>query len=233
MFNSGVAKLFSLALVLGTPNLAGANPVAPRSLVDQKNVTLPPLTYAYNALEPAISAKIMELHHSKHHQALVTGLNNALASYSAAVQAGDLPKQIEIQGLIKFNGGGHINHSLYWKNLQPVNLGGGKMKPGVFADAVQAQFGGLDGLKTKMNAVGNTFQGSGWLWLAREKSGKALSIVTTANQDPLVGPLIPIIGIDMWEHSWYLQHYNVRATYLTDIWNVINFDEAETRYKAI
>ncbi|KAH9818912.1 Manganese/iron superoxide dismutase [Melampsora americana] len=233
MFNSGIAKLFSLALLLRALNLTGATPVAPRSLVGQQNVTLPPLTYAYNALEPVISTQIMTLHHSRHHQAFVTGLNNALASYSAAVQSGDLPKQIEIQGLIKFNGGGHINHSLYWKNLQPVNLGGGKMKPGVFADAVQAQFGGLNGLKTKMNSVGSTFQGSGWLWLAREKNGKKLSIVTTVNQDPLVGPLIPIIGIDMWEHSWYLQHFNVRATYLTDIWKVINFDEAERRFKAM
>lgn len=193
---------------------------------------LPKLQYSYDALEPAISAHIMELHHSKHHASLVTGLNNALAAYSVASQSGDLAKQIEIQSLIKFNGGGHINHSLYWKNLQPVSLGGGKMKAGVLAAAVQAQYGGLDNLKTKMNAAGSTFQGSGWLWLACDKSSKKLSIVMTSNQDPLVGSLTPIIAIDMWEHSWYLQHYNVRANYLINIWNVINFDEADARYQA-
>ncbi|KAH9818913.1 Mn superoxide dismutase [Melampsora americana] len=217
------------SLLLLAPEQATALPYGNSG---SKNVTLPLLSYSFDALEPAISARIMELHYTRHHAALVTGLNNAMAAYSVASQSGDLTRQIEIQSLIKFNGGGHINHSLYWKNLQPVKLGGGQLRPGALATAVQAQYGGLDNLKTKMNAAGSMFQGSGWLWLACDKTSKKLSIVTTNNQDPLVGSLTPLIAIDMWEHSWYLQHLNVRANYLLNIWKVINFDEAELRFKA-
>ncbi|KAI9622227.1 hypothetical protein H4Q26_015263 [Puccinia striiformis f. sp. tritici PST-130] len=153
-------------------------------------------------LRSAISKEIMELHHSKHHAAYVNGLNAAEEAIGNALKAGDIKKQIELQAAIKFNGGGHLNHSLFWKNLQPEKSGGGKMVDGSFSKAVQQDFGGLEH------------------W----------SSVNTGNQDPLT-PQIPILGIDMWEHAFYLQHQNRKADYLTNIWKVMNFAEAEKRFK--
>ncbi|KAI0916100.1 hypothetical protein AcW1_010040 [Taiwanofungus camphoratus] len=188
--------------------------------------TLPELDYAYDALEPHISGQIMKLHHTKHHQTYVTGLNAAEESYAKAPS----PKErILLQPALKFNGGGHINHSLFWKNLAPQSQGGGQLAAGPFKDAVDADFGGVDGLKKKLNAATAAIQGSGWGWLGYNPTTKKLEVVTTANQDPLLSH-IPIIGIDIWEHSYYLQYQNVKADYLQAIWSVINFKEAERRY---
>ncbi|KAI8444238.1 Fe-Mn family superoxide dismutase, variant [Phakopsora pachyrhizi] len=193
--------------------------------------TLPELPYSYDALEPAISKKIMELHHSKHHAAYVNGLNAAEEAYANALQAQDVKKQIELQGALKFNGGGHLNHSLFWKNLQPEKSGGGQLKDGRFSQAVSQEFGGLEQLKSSLNAAAMSIQGSGWAWLGLDTKSKRLIITTTGNQDPLT-PQVPIIGIDMWEHAFYLQHENRKGDYLTNIWKVINFDEAEKRYQS-
>ncbi|KAI7951084.1 hypothetical protein MJO29_009758 [Puccinia striiformis f. sp. tritici] len=194
------------------------------------NHTLPDLPYSYDDLEPAISKEIMELHHSKHHAAYVNGLNAAEEAIGNALKAGDIKKQIELQAAIKFNGGGHLNHSLFWKNLQPEKSGGGKMVDGSFSKAVQQDFGGLEQLKSSMNASAMSIQGSGWAWLGYDSKLKKLVIVNTGNQDPLT-PQIPILGIDMWEHAFYLQHQNRKADYLTNIWKVMNFAEAEKRFK--
>ncbi|KZT02799.1 manganese superoxide dismutase [Laetiporus sulphureus 93-53] len=188
--------------------------------------TLPELPYAYDALEPHISGQIMKLHHQKHHQAYVNGLNAAEESY---LKAPNPKERIRLQPALKFNGGGHINHSLFWKNLAPGSQGGGQLSAGPFKDAIQADFGGLDALKQKLNAATAAIQGSGWGWLGYNPDTKKLEVVTTANQDPLLSH-IPIIGIDIWEHAFYLQYYNVKADYLKAIWNVINFKEAEARY---
>ncbi|KAI0293663.1 manganese superoxide dismutase [Multifurca ochricompacta] len=166
--------------------------------------TLPDLPYSYDALEPHISAEIMELHHSKHHQAYVNGLNAAEESYVKAPSTRD---RIALQAALKFNGGGHINHSLFWKNLAPVKEGGGKLKDGKFKAALERTLG------------------SGWGWLGYNSKTKKLEIVTTSNQDPLLTHE-PIIGVDIWEHAFYLQ-------YLTSIWNVINFEEAEARFTEV
>jgi len=194
--------------------------------------TLPPLPYAYDALEPYISKEIMTLHHTKHHQTYVTALNAAEAQYAKASS----PKErIALQSALKFNGGGHINHSLFWKNLAPSPEKGGKggvLPEGTaFAKAVKEEFGSLDELKKKFNTATLGIQGSGWGWLGVNPVTKKLEISTTPNQDPLLNTL-PIIGVDIWEHAFYLQYKNVKVDYLTAIWNVINFDEAAARYEA-
>jgi len=192
--------------------------------------TLPDLPYSYDALEPYISEKIMVLHHTKHHQTYVNALNAAEAAYAAASS----PKErIALQAALKFNGGGHINHSLFWKNMAPsaaANKGnGGVLKPGPLKDAIEKTFGSLDNLKKQFNTTTAGIQGSGWGWLGLNPKNNQLEVVTTANQDPLLTH-VPIIGVDIWEHAFYLQYLNVKADYLEAIWNVINFEEAEKRF---
>jgi len=195
-----------------------------------EKATLPPLPYPYNALEPYISEEIMTLHHTKHHQTYVNALNAANESYAKASTA---KERIALQSALKFNGGGHINHSLFWKNLAPAGAKGGKggvLEPSSsLGKAIQEQFGGLENFKKAFNTATLAIQGSGWGWLGLNPQSKKLEIATTANQDPLL-TLFPIIGVDIWEHAFYLQYKNVKPDYLNAIWNVINFEEAETRY---
>lgn len=170
---------------------------------------LPTLAFAYDALEPHISAQIMELHHGKHHQAYVTNLNKALASHATAVAAHDIAGQIALQQTIKFNGGGHINHSLFWKNLAPA--GSDDARPDAATElvaAIEKTWESLDGFKRAFSAALLGIQGSGWGWLVREGAPGGvggLRIVTTKDQDPVVGGDVPVFGVDMWEHAYYLQ----------------------------
>ncbi|KAJ8586851.1 manganese and iron superoxide dismutase [Rhizopogon salebrosus TDB-379] len=191
--------------------------------------TLPDLPYAYNALEPYISEEIMKLHHTKHHQTYVNGLNAAEQSYAKAPSVRD---QIALQSALKFNGGGHVNHSLFWKNLSPANADGGKLTDGPLKKAIERDFGSVEKFKKSFNAATAAVQGSGWGWLGYDSTTKTLDIVTTANQDPLLSHT-PIIGVDIWEHAFYLQYQNVKADYLEAIWNVINFKEAEQRFNEV
>ncbi|KAK3308350.1 Manganese/iron superoxide dismutase [Chaetomium strumarium] len=194
--------------------------------------TLPALPYAYDALEPHISAQIMELHHSKHHQAYVTNLNKALESHAAALAANDVAAQIALQQAIKFNGGGHINHSLFWKNLAPT--GSEETRPDAAKElvaAIEKTWGSFDSFKKAFSATLLSLQGSGWGWLVKEAgNGGGLRIVTTKDQDPVVGGDVPIFGVDMWEHAYYLQYLNGKAAYVENIWNVINWETAEARF---
>jgi len=189
--------------------------------------TLPDLPYAYDALEPHISKQIMTLHHDKHHKTYVDGLNAAEASYA---KTDDIKEQIKLQTALKFNGGGHINHSLFWKNLTPAGTPGAKLAPGPLKEAIERDFGSLEALQKEMNAKTAAIQGSGWGWLGYNPGNKKLEIVTTANQDPLLTH-VPIIGIDIWEHAFYLDYQNVKPDYLKAIWNVINFEEANRRFQ--
>lgn len=188
--------------------------------------TLPNLPYPYNALEPYISEEIMTLHHQKHHKTYVDGLNNAEAAYAKATSTKD---QIALQAALKFNGGGHINHSLFWTNLAPTSEGGGKLEGGALKSAIERDFGSLDAFKKEFNTRTAAIQGSGWGWLGYNSKTKKLEIITTANQDPLISHT-PIIGVDIWEHAFYLQYKNVKPDYLNAIWNIINFKEAEKRF---
>ncbi|KAG9002990.1 hypothetical protein FRB93_011277 [Tulasnella sp. JGI-2019a] len=189
--------------------------------------TLPELPYGYDALEPYICKEIMELHHKKHHQTYVNGLNDAEQKYANA----SLEQKLTLQSALKFNGGGHINHSLFWKNLAPSSENGGKLAEGNLKDAIIRDFGSVEKFKEAMNTKTAAIQGSGWGWLGFNPVCKKLQIVTTPNQDPLLTH-VPIIGIDIWEHAFYIQYKNVKPDYLKAIWNVINFEEAEKRFAA-
>jgi len=192
--------------------------------------TLPDLSYDYGALEPAVSGKIMELHHSKHHQTYVNSYNDAADKYAAAEASDDIATKIALQPLINFHGGGHVNHSLFWENLAPKNAGGGEPPSGELAKAIDTQFGGLEELKKKFNVALAGIQGSGWAWLVKDTQTGNIAIKTYANQDPVVGQFKPLLGVDAWEHAYYLQYQNRKAEYFTAIWDVVNWKAAEKRF---
>ncbi|KAF2751735.1 manganese and iron superoxide dismutase [Sporormia fimetaria CBS 119925] len=196
---------------------------------------LPPLPYGYNALEPHISTQIMELHHSGHHQAYVNNLNAALKNHAAAVQSNDIRTQISLQQAIKFNAGGHINHSLFWRNLAPPGSSESKSSsaPNLIKQ-INATWGDEEKFRDAFKTALLGIQGSGWGWLVKTGTGadkNRLSIITTKDQDPVVGKgEVPIFGVDMWEHAYYLQYKNGKAAYVENIWNVINWKVAEKRF---
>lgn len=194
---------------------------------------LPDLSYDFGALEPVISAQIMELHYTKHHKAYVDNLNNALDKYKEAESKEDVAAMIALQQAIRFNGGGHVNHSIFWTNLAPTSQGGGGAPSGELAKALTEQFGSVALFVEKMNGQTLAIQGSGWGWLGYHKESKKLIVTTCANQDPLsTQGLVPLLGLDVWEHAYYLQYKNVRAEYLKQIWNIVNWKNVETRYLA-
>lgn len=185
--------------------------IASRTMSTTK-FTLPDLTYDYAELEPFISAEIMQLHHSKHHQTYVTNLNAMTEKLEEAVHRRDVSQIVTLQQGIKFNGGGHLNHSIFWNNLASPKKGGGELSDGELFNMINAQYGSLDNLQTTMSAATVAVQGSGWGWLGYDKTNKKLQVATTANQDPLQATtgLVPILGIDVWEHAYYLQvRYNI------------------------
>ncbi|KFA69189.1 hypothetical protein S40285_00063 [Stachybotrys chlorohalonatus IBT 40285] len=203
--------------------------VASQNIMSVSTYSLPALPYAYDALEPSISAQIMELHHSKHHQAYVTNLNNALSSYATAVQTSDIAGQIALQAAIKFNGGGHINHSLFWQNLAPANSTDANLDGAATLLAeINSTWGSYDAFKSAFTKTLLGIQGSGWGWLVKDTHG--LRIISTKDQDPVVGGEVPIFGVDMWEHAYYLQYLNGKAAYVENIWKVINWKTAEERF---
>lgn len=196
--------------------------------------SLPELPYAIDALEPTISGEIMDLHYNKHHNAYVQNLNKALESYEAAEKEGDVAKMISLQSAIKFNGGGYVNHSIFWTNLAPTSEGGGEAPTGALADAINSEFGSVDSFIDKFNSIVAPLQGSGWGWLGYNPANGRVQIATTSNQDPLstLG-FVPLLGIDVWEHAYYLQYKNVRPEYLKQIWNVVNWRNVAERFEAV
>ncbi len=197
--------------------------------LDTTSYQLPELPYDFNALEPVISAEIMELHYSKHHKAYVTNLNAALEKYHLAETKNDVAQMIALQAAIKFNGGGHINHSIFWTILAPLSKAGHGPK-GDLAKMIDRDFGSFEQFKEKLSTACIGIQGSGWGWLGFNKGLKRLEIATCANQDPLSSQgLIPLLGIDVWEHAYYLQYKNVRADYVKEIWKIFNWQGIEDR----
>ncbi|PHH65621.1 hypothetical protein CDD82_1656 [Ophiocordyceps australis] len=195
--------------------------------------SLPNLPYAYNALEPAISAQIMQLHHSKHHAAYVSNLNAALKAQAAAVAANDIAQQIALQPAIRFNGGGHINHSLFWHGLAPAGSAATNAQdaaPSLTA-AVVSTWGSLAAFRAEFAKALLGLQGSGWGWLVKDEQTAVLRIVTTKDQDVVAGGQVPVVGIDMWEHAYYLQYLNGKSAYVENMWNVINWQTAESRFQ--
>lgn len=202
--------------------------------------TLSPLPYAFAALEPHIDAMTMEIHHDRHHQAYVNNLNAALKEHAnlQSRSVDDLIADLSsvpdaIRMAVRNNGGGHANHALFWDILTP---GGATAPNGQMAGEIDKAFGGLDALKSAMNDAGVKRFGSGWSWLIAAEDG-SLTVASTANQDsPLMGKTVagcegtPILGIDVWEHAYYLKYQNKRPDYLAAIWNVINWDKVAERY---
>ena len=202
--------------------------------------TLPALGYALDALEPHIDAKTMEIHHGKHHNAYVTNLNAAIAgkadleAKSAEELIADLSAVPEdIRGAVRNNGGGHINHSFFWKAIAP---GGAKAPSGELAAAIDKAFGSFDAFKEAFAKAGATRFGSGWAWLVKNADG-TLSVGSTANQDtPLMGKAVagiegtPVLGLDVWEHAYYLHYQNRRPDYIAAFWNVVNWDVASANF---
>lgn len=194
---------------------------------------LPDLPYDFSALEPIISAEIMQLHYSKHHNAYVTNLNAALEKYKEAEMKNDIAAMIGLQQAIRFNGGGHVNHSIFWNNLAPMGKGGGESPSGDLLAAIQKDFGSLEQLIEKLSGQSVAIQGSGWGWLGYNAANDRLAVATCANQDPLsTQGLIPLLGIDVWEHAYYLQYKNVRADYVKNIWKIVNWKNVQERYLA-
>jgi Fe-Mn family superoxide dismutase len=210
-------------------------PLAALARDDKPNgFTLPPLPYPYDALEPSIDKMTMEIHHDKHHKAYVDNLNKALAGNTdlLAKSITDILKNIDsvpenIRQAVINNGGGHANHSMFWEIMCPTDKSG--EPSGELAEAVKSTFGGLDKLQEKINATGIARFGSGWSWLVL-KEGK-LEVVSSANQDsPLMKGQTPILGVDVWEHAYYLKYQNRRADYLTAWWKVVNWKDVGARF---
>ncbi|WP_339332169.1 superoxide dismutase [Aeromonas caviae] len=198
--------------------------------------TLPALPYAYDALEPHIDAKTMEIHHSRHHQTYVTNLNAALADLpelaalpleALLARIDSLPAQV--QGAVRNHGGGHANHSLFWQVMSPA---GGGEPGGELAAAIERDLGGLESFRQAFTQAALSRFGSGWAWLVVDGRGK-LQVVSSANQDsPLMEGLTPILGLDVWEHAYYLKYQNKRPDYIAAFYNVIDWDEVARRYVA-
>lgn len=192
---------------------------------------LPELPYGLGDLEPVISKEIMDLHYNKHHNTYIQNLNKLLEQYDEAIKNNDVPKQIALQSGIKFNGGGFVNHSIFWTNLAPKNQGGGNPPSGALADAIKKDFGSLEKLIEQLSAKSVAIQGSGWGWLGFNKEAQRLELAVCANQDPLAAAgLVPLLGIDVWEHAYYLQYKNVRADYVKNIWQIVNWKNVEERF---
>jgi Fe-Mn family superoxide dismutase len=194
--------------------------------------TLAPLPYSHDALEPHIDTTTMQIHHGKHHQAYVDNLNKAIAG--TPNESKSIEELVAVAGSIspavRNNGGGHWNHTFFWESLAP---GAGGSPTGALADAINEAFGSFEGLKEKMNNAGMTRFGSGWAWLIKGADGK-LAVTSTPNQDnPLMDVAevkgTPLLGVDVWEHAYYLKYQNRRAEYLNAFWNVVNWDKVASR----
>ncbi len=199
---------------------------------------LPSLPYDYAVLEPHIDALTMQVHHDKHHQAYVNNLNAALDKHPELYEKtleellhgiNGVPE--DIRTAVRNNGGGHHNHSLFWTIMAPAGKDGGGEPSGALADAIKKTFGGFAPFKEQLSTAGTTRFGSGWAWLA--VAGGKLEVFSTANQDsPLMDGKIPVLGLDVWEHAYYLKYQNRRPDYVAAWWNVVNWSEVAKRYEA-
>lgn len=209
---------------------------APDGATGSPPFRLPPLPYSYDALEPFIDARTMELHHTKHHAAYVDNLNKALSQHPELAARGlesllgDLTQVPEdIRQTVRNHGGGHWNHTFFWSLMTP---GGAKVPSGKLAQALKSEFGEIDTFKKQFEQAGTKHFGSGWVWLVVTRE-KKLAIMTTPNQDtPLAAGAKPVLGNDVWEHAYYLKYQNRRGEYLAAWWNVLNWDIAEKNFLA-
>ena len=200
--------------------------------------SLPKLGYSYNALEPHFDARTMEIHHSKHHQAYIDNANKALAGLPELAKSGaeNILKNLNtapesVRTALRNNVGGHVNHSFFWQVIGPRS-GSASGPSGALSQAIDKKFGSFENFKTEFGAAAATRFGSGWAWLVA-KSG-ALSVISTANQDsPLIEGATPLLGLDVWEHAYYLKYQNLRAQYVTAFWNVVNWQRVAANHAAV
>jgi len=222
------------AALLGLAGLPGKLAAAPEEKKSAALLTLPPLPYAYDALEPHIDVRTMEIHHGKHHAAYIANANKVLQQYPELLAGGEkeLLAHLDrapdaVRTALRNNLGGHVNHSFFWQILSPQVGGAPKTE---LAAALQQAFGGFDAFKTAFNEAAMKCFGSGWAWLV-VKEGK-LAVLATANQDsPLLTGLAPVLGLDVWEHAYYLKHQNRRADYVAAFWNVVNWEQAGANFR--
>ncbi|MFZ9744175.1 MAG: superoxide dismutase [Aquiluna sp.] len=194
------------------------------------NYKLPDLNYDYSALEPHISARIMELHHSKHHQAYVTGANTALEAMAEARESNNFASLPKLQKDLAFNLGGHVNHSIFWQNLSPT----GGEPTGDLAAAINEYFGSFEKFKNHFSAAAVGIQGSGWAYLAWDAMGNRLIIGQLYDQQGnLAMGNIPLLMLDMWEHAFYLDYQNVKADYVKAFWNIVNWEDVAKRFGSV
>lgn len=229
------AAAASVALAMNPATGGSFGLAAPVTSGTADAYSLPKLAYAYDALAPYIDAKTMEIHHSKHHQAYITNANKALADHPelAALSPEKLVQSLSevpeaIRMTLRNNAGGHVNHTLFWEIMAP---GKGGVPSGELLEAITGTFGSFDNMKTAFTQAAMTRFGSGWAWLV--KSEKGLAITSTANQDsPLMEGQTPLLGVDVWEHAYYLNYQNRRADYIQAWWNVVNWDAVIARFRA-
>jgi Fe-Mn family superoxide dismutase len=233
----GSMKVFGQAPAPATATVtsgAPANPTAPRAHV------LPQLTFAYDALEPHIDAKTMEIHYSKHHQSYVMNLNKALVEAPPGFKGmnpHDLVKFVEkfpmadpLKNAIRNNAGGHVNHTMFWEMIKP---GGAKEPKGELLKAIETKFSTFDAFKDQFSKAATGVFGSGWAWLTFDNKTGALAVESTPNQNsPITQLRTPLLGIDVWEHAYYLKYQNRRPEYITAFWNVVNWDDVASRHQA-
>ncbi|KAI9050145.1 hypothetical protein LZ554_006286 [Drepanopeziza brunnea f. sp. 'monogermtubi'] len=194
--------------------------------------TLPPLPYAYDALEPQISSQIMTLHHTKHHQTYINVLNATLASQATASTKNDIVTQIHLQNNLNFSAGGHINHTLFWENLTPSSSPNAQISAAPkLSAALAARWGSVEKFQEKFNATLLGLKGSGWGWLVQDVESGILEITTSKDQDIVPAGKKPLLGVDMWEHAYYLQYLNDKASYAKGIWQVVNWKKIEERFE--
>lgn len=227
---------FALQACASAETSADGKQTSPKSSTPETTgaIKLPPLPYAYEALEPHIDAKTMQFHHDKHHAAYVKNLNAALDKHPELKKKSveELLRKLDtvpedIRKVVRNNGGGHVNHSMFWEIMKPK---GGGEPTGEIASAINQNFGSFAAFKKQFNEAGASRFGSGWVWLVRNKNGK-LEVTSTANQDsPLSEGKYPILGNDVWEHAYYLNYQNRRPDYLEAWWNVVNWEEINKRF---
>jgi Fe-Mn family superoxide dismutase len=198
--------------------------------ISMAEYTLPDLAYDYSALEPSISGRIMELHHSKHHQTYVTGANTALAQLAEARETENLANVNKLEKDLAFNLGGHVNHSIFWTNMSP---NGGDKPTGDLASALDDAFGSFDAFQKHFTATAMGVQGSGWSVLAWDVIGQRISVFQLFDQQGNVPlGLVPLLMLDVWEHAYYLDYQNVRADYVKAFWNIVDWSNVQARFTA-
>lgn len=199
-------------------------------------LVLPKLNYNYEDLAPVLSKELVEIHHSKHHNAYINNYNNLLPQLETAVNSGDTEKLLSLGSALKFNGGSHINHSIYWTNLAPTKNGGGVIpnRDSALRLLIEKTWGSVEKFQDVFTTNTIGIQGSGWGWLVYDKSTQSLRYIELPNQDPvcLYNGLVPLLTFDVWEHAYYIDYKNVRASYVKDLWKIVNWKNVEDRFNA-